>query len=455
LEAVHRYSSEARAISYLTIDAKSLGEVALPAEDALKTFFEERKGAFRAPEYRKVTLLTLAPADLTDTAGVPEADVRARFEQQPERYVTPEERTVDQLRFPTMEAAADAKEKLTAGTNFDQLVAEQGQGLDSVSLGTLTRNQIIDKVVGDAAFALAEGEVSAPVAGTFGPALVRVRAIKPGASRSFEDAREELTKELAAERAVRAVQKRHDELEDERSGGMTLAEIAEKSGLRLRTVDAVSAEGKDPADQTVDLPAAKELLAKAFESDVGVDNDPLALDGGGYVWFEIADILPARERTFDEARQRVEAAWRNEETAKRLKAKADDLIGRLRGGQGLTEVAAAEKLQVQTSDGITRERGAGDLGRVVANSVFATPVNGFGMAQGPEDNTQLVFQVTGSFVPPFDASSEQNKQLSKRLADSLESDIAASYVTHRQNELGSTINQAAINALLGDTQTAR
>jgi peptidyl-prolyl cis-trans isomerase D len=451
LEAAHRYTAETRSISYVKIEPSALGEIALPAEEALRTFFDERKGAFRAPEYRKLVLVTLTPEAITDAAAVPEADVRARYDAQQERYATPERRTVDQLRFGSMEDAAAAKSALASGKTFDQLVGEQGQSLEAISLGNLTRSQIIDQAVGDAAFALAEGEVSAPIAGTFGPALVRVRAIEAAATQPFEAVREELTKEIAAERAGKAVLEHHDTIEDERAGGMTLPEIAEKHKLTLRTVDAVDAEGKDQAGQTVELPAAQELLGKVFQSDVGVENDAVRIDGNGYVWFDVTDIIPARDRTFEEARARVEDAWRSEEIAKRLRARADDLTGRLRGGQPLAELAVAEGLAVQTSEGITRS-GAGDLGRVVATSVFSTPVNAFGTAQGPEENSQLVFQVTASTVPPFDPAADQSKQIATRLSVAIAGDIAAAYVAYRQSELGATVNQAALNAALGNVQ---
>ena len=54
---------------------------------------------------------------------------------------------------------------------------------------------------------------------------------------------------------------------------------------------------------------------------MGIDRDPLQVEGG-YVWFEIAGINLSRERPLDEVKEQVEARWREQEIATRLKTKA-------------------------------------------------------------------------------------------------------------------------------------
>ena len=60
---------------------------------------------------------------------------------------------------------------------------------------------MLDPAVADAAFALEQGASSAPVAGRFGPVLVRVTQIQPEAVRPFEEVAAELRQELARQRA--------------------------------------------------------------------------------------------------------------------------------------------------------------------------------------------------------------------------------------------------------------
>ncbi len=72
-----------------------------------------------------------------------------------------------------------------------------------------------------------------------------------------------------------------------------------------------------------DLPDEQALLKAVFASDVGVDNEPITTRDGGTIWFEVANIEPARQQSFDEVKAEVTAGWTADERAKALAAKAD------------------------------------------------------------------------------------------------------------------------------------
>ena len=99
------------------------------------------------------------------------------------RYITPERRHVEQIVFPTMAEAQAAAERIKSGTTFAALAAERGLKEQDIDLGTVTKSGIIDPAVADAAFALKEGEVSAPVQGQFGAVIVTVLKIEPEVTR--------------------------------------------------------------------------------------------------------------------------------------------------------------------------------------------------------------------------------------------------------------------------------
>ena len=56
-----------------------------------------------------------------------------------------------------------------------------------------------------------------------------------------------------------------------------------------------------------------------------MDNYPVDADGG-YVWYEVAGITPARDRTLDEVKSQVEQRWHNDQIASRIKTKAADML---------------------------------------------------------------------------------------------------------------------------------
>src|SRR5262249_30661442 len=216
--------------------------------------------------------------------------------------------------------AGAASERIAQGAKFTDIATERGLTEKDIDLGTLTKAAMLDRSVADAAFALKEDEVSMPVQGRFGTVLLHVVKIEPEKSPTFEEIAPELRKDIATERAKAEMLSVYDKIEDERSLGKSLAEAAEKLKLVTRTVE-LDRSGRDMSGNLVtDLPDTQRLLAASFNADIGVENDPLQVEGG-YVWYEVAGITPARERKLDEVKERVEARWLEEELTKRLQAK--------------------------------------------------------------------------------------------------------------------------------------
>ena len=363
MTALNQYQNEKRAIEYLALGPAQAGDIPAPTPEVLGKFFEERKVLFRAPEYRKITLLSMSPADLAKPDAVSDADAKNYYEQHKASYGTPERRELHQIVFPKPEEAAAAHERIAKGASFADIAKERGLKDSDTDVGMVTKADIIDPAVADAAFALKSGEVSAPVKGRFGTVLLQVGKIEPGSQKTYEEVAPQIKREIAESRAKTEIGNLRDKFEDERAAGSTLAEAAKKLGLKSRTIDAVDRSGRGPDGKPIaDLPTTPDAVAAAFASDVGVDNDPLQLPNGGYLWFDVTGITPSRERTLDEVKDQVEARWRDDEIAKRLQAKADDMVGKLKAGTTLAQLATETGLKVVTATDLQR----GKTGRLRA-----------------------------------------------------------------------------------------
>ena len=79
-----------------------------PAPEELAKYFDARKVLFRAPEYRKATLLSLAPSDLAKPEAVTDDEAKAAYEIRKASFGTPEKRELRQIVFPKPEDAAAA-----------------------------------------------------------------------------------------------------------------------------------------------------------------------------------------------------------------------------------------------------------------------------------------------------------------------------------------------------------
>lgn len=91
-EAVQRYENEERAIEFIRLGKEQAGQIAAATPDQLKAYFDEHKAAFRAPEYRKIALITLTPEGLAASIEVSDEDVKKAYESQIDRFRIPEKR---------------------------------------------------------------------------------------------------------------------------------------------------------------------------------------------------------------------------------------------------------------------------------------------------------------------------------------------------------------------------
>lgn len=448
-EAVDHFRDEERSVEYVTVDAGKAGDVPTPTPEQLATYFEEHKVAFRAPEYRKLQLITVSQPDIAGTIEIGEEEAKRVYQDRLKLYETPERRQVQQISFASAQDAKSASERVAAGLAFDDLAKEPEIADKLVDLGTVTKADIIDPAVANAAFDLAEGAVSGPVTGRFGTVMLRVLKIEPSATKSFADVEPELKRDIAADRAKAEVNKIRDKIDEELGGGARLEEIAPKLNLKLRTIEAVDRSGRTPEGEPVaDLPAGVDLINSAFNTEVGNENEALQLPAGGFVWYDVVNITPSHERKLDEVKDRVEARFRDDEIAKRVNAKSAEIVGKLKSGASLAEVAVAEGLTVETKSGLKRQ-GTVQLPARVMTEVFRTAKDSLGSAEGQNATDRLIFRVTDIKVPTFDANSETAKRLIDQLKGTYGDELLGQYVARLENDIGTNINQSALAQAVG------
>ena len=450
MAVLNQFRNEKRQIEYVALGAAEAGDIAAPTPELLAKFFDERKALFRAPEFRKIALLTLAPSNLAKPDTVSDADAKAYYEQRKDSFGKPERRELRQIAFPNEEDAAAARERISKGATFDDIAKDRGMKPSDIELGTVTKSEIIDPAVADAAFALKSGETSAPVKGRFGIALLQVGKIESGEEKTFEQVVEQIKNEIAASRARNEIGSLRDKIEDERAAGSTLAEAAKKLGLTAVTIEAVDRSGRGPDGKPVaGLPQTPNVISAAFANDVGVDTEALQLPNGGYLYFDVVGVTPSRERSLDEVKDQVIERWRDDEIARRLQAKADDLVGKLKAGTPFAQLANEAGLKLATASDLQRGKTGGFLPAKVVDAVFRTPKGVPASVEGDKDTERFVFRVTEIVDPAFDANSQDGKAIADTLRNSYGEDIVTEYVGRLENDFGVTVNQSAYNQAIG------
>jgi peptidyl-prolyl cis-trans isomerase D len=449
LDAINQFQNQQRSIQYVALGPAQAGDIPQPTDEELSKYFDERKILFRAPEYRKIDTVIVTPAALAQWMQISDDDIKATYDEQHASFVTPEKRHIEQIVFPQLADAQAAADRIKSGTGFADIAAERGLKPQDIDLGTVAKASMVDPKVADVAFALKEGEVGAPIQTEFGAVLVTVLKIEPPTTKSLADAAPQLRNQIALDRAKKQLQDLHDKIEDDRAGGSTLEEAAQKEKLPVVAFD-VDRSGRDPDGKlAVNLPHGPDIVSGAFASDVGVDNDPIDVDGG-YIWYDVATITPARDRTLDEVKSAVTQHWRDDQIASRLNTKAADLLDKLKSGQPFATLASSENLAVETASGLKRGGSSGDISPNMTQVIFHTAKDAFGSSVGANPTQWIVFQVTDIKTPKLDANSPDAKQIDNTLHNQLSDDLIGQFVGWLETDLGTSINPSVLAQAMGN-----
>src|SRR5580704_7286843 len=195
------FQGQTRSIDYFVLPASAAGEIPQPSEETLKSYFNDRKAQYRAPEYRAMDILSLEPETLANPDEVTDAEAQAAYDKvagKDPRYGSPEKRDLQQILFPN-EADADAAEaRIKAGASFDDIVRERNLKPEETDIGEMTRDAMIDKGEADAVFALSQGGVSDVLKSQFGPVIVRVKGVTPSTVKPYAEVAQEIKRQVSA-----------------------------------------------------------------------------------------------------------------------------------------------------------------------------------------------------------------------------------------------------------------
>lgn len=452
LEALHNYQSETRDVNYLLLDVSLLDAITEPDTTALSTYFEEEKQQFRAPEYREITLLELSPEKLARADDISDEDARVEYERDLDRYSKLEQRNVRQMSFPDPEEAALVAQQMTDGASFDDILTERSLGENDVNLGLMAQSDFLDSAIADAAFALDEGDTSGVVDGRFSSVIVNVTKIEPQSTRPFEEVKGEIKTQLAQEQAEREVLDLLDEIEDARAGGALLPEIAQRFHLTTTSPVAFDTTGKDMQGGDADLPEVQGIVRGAFDSDIGIENDPLQLGQRGFLWYEVTKVTPSRDRELDEVRDRVVAAWKTSETERMLSELSSSLIEKANSGTDLETIAGEAGAELKFAAGIARNVASGDINAAAATAAFNGPQGAVFDVAAADDTGRLLIEVDAVNVPAFFAEAQEMQALRQQLSQQMQDSLLNQYVADIEAKVGVEINQSAIALVINPTE---
>ncbi|MDV3250887.1 SurA N-terminal domain-containing protein [Devosia sp. BK] len=437
---INDYAGTQRTIDYVTLNEANIETPAAPTEEELAAYLTEHQSEFRTVETRKVQMIDLSIASLAATKTIADDAVAAEYERIKASLTTPEKRTIEQAVL-TADQATAFEAGLAAGKDFATLTTEAG--VTPTSLGTLTKAQVMDTALANAAFGLQQGGVTV-IDGVAGKRAIHVSAIEAERQPTLEEARADIVNTLATAEARTEVNDVLDQVEELRAAFRPLSEIAERFKLPLYEADVTS--GGNQLDVLTNVsPEDRTKVSQAiFKATAGQLTPSIPITGNAHVFFDLVEVQAARDQTLDEVRDAVTTALTTERINNALLAKSEEIVAQLRGGATLADVATGLNLFPQISPPFSRfGSDDGSIDNVVAQAAF----NGGPDYKGSVVSSSgdfMIFEVVDNTTPtePLETAAADNLQTEAQ------NGVYGDFVAALRDDAGLKINQQALQQLI-------
>jgi len=421
---------ENRDVSYFTLDAKAVPQPAAPTDAQLLSFMREHAAQLMRPEMRVLTLVRFSAKAMEPGVTVDPAAVQKEFAFKKDTLSTPEHRSVVQIPVKTAAQAAQAAARLRAGE--DPAAIAKSFGAEPISYADAPQSAIADPKVAQAAFALAQGEVSGPVQGELGAAVLKVTKITPGAAATFESARPGIEAGLRTKGAQKAAYDLSQKFDDARQAGSSVMDAARKAGVTPVTVGPVTADGLD-ADAKPNTLLNPTILKTAFAHAAGEDTDLQDAGPGEYFALHVDRVIPPALPPLAEKRAELAKAYLQQAQMQALKARADTLMAQVRGGAPIDQVATQAGGHLVRQSGMQRLQAEQykALGRDFLVAIFTAKPGDVFAAAAP----------SGVFIGKLDAVRPGDVTTMAHAVDTIEGRVSQAYLKDLLNSVKTAARQ--------------
>ncbi len=443
-----KYRYEWRRGEYIKLTEADVGELK-PTDAELQDFYKLMSDRFKRPEYRDFAVLVLDKKSLGQADAVKEEDLKKFYEENKKFFTKAEERTIAQVSVPDEDTAKKIAE-----------IARGGKSLKAASEGvakaqfepakTFAEDEFIPAEVAGEAFKPGVSGIVGPVKGPFGWHVVEVGKTVAAVTKPYDDVKADIRKELeASSDQAEKLYKRIQEIDDMVGAGKSLDDISKNTGIAQKSFSGITEVGFDPSGKkpdTTGIPVFEKALEAAFKQKAGSVSQLIEAGDGTYMLVETRKIQPEQAKPFAEVRNEALQMWKIGKVNEALSAKADKIMGKLKIGAPLDQVAAEFNKKITRTALIQRGNPPKDnsLPPNVMLSLFSLDQLGQSAPVAGDGVITIVRLSERKIELPQETKKEDLDALQNMLNQALQSDILEQYRQSLLAKYDVTINESAL-----------
>jgi len=457
-------------IEYILVPSSRMEGALEPSEADLKAYYEKNRERYRSPEQRRANYLLVDKLKVRAKMPVSDAEVRAEYEAKKATFVVPEQVnashilvSVDPKGGPEADAKARAKAealaaRAKAGEDFAKLATENTDDPNGKENGgqlpPFGRGQMVPEFE-KAAFDMKPGEIRGPVKTSYGYHVIKLTAKTAAGTKSLEDVRSGISGELAERKATAET----DRMARELAGKVRALKTNSDEELRKLQSDVVTYNTTDwfsKSGPIAGIGANADFSKEAWSLKVGeVSTKPISTPRGPAFVRPLAE-RPAGIQPLAEVRATVVEDWKSERRQKDALEKLAPAAKELGSGTSLADLAKRYETEVKTTPEFGPEGPVPDLGAAprLLEEVFKTP-SGQAGSPVPVPSGFVLFRVLTRAEGNPSAFATQKAQLTDTLRGKEAERLIRAVVAQMRADRKIEINEELLNSFLPAQQKTR
>jgi peptidyl-prolyl cis-trans isomerase D len=366
LQDEFRYKNEKVKLDYALIKPEDLEAKILPDEAEVHAAYEKNKSKYQVPERRVVRYALVDVHQMRQSLQVSDDMLKQQYQANIQQYQVPNRVHVQHILFMTVGKTTDAEveevkkkaedvlKQVKKGGKFEDLAKKYSEDPGSKDKGGdlswITQGQTVPEFE-KTAFSLSPGQVSDLVKTQYGFHIIKVLEKETAHTKPFEEVKDSLRAPLLLSQADKLASDTADKLSAaiRQSNKISLDDLGKQYHLTVNETRPISAT--DPLLELANSQEAKDAIFRLRPEELSL---PVRTDRG-YVVLSVKSILPAHQGSLEEVRDRVINDLKREKSTDLAKAKADELIKRVKAGEKFDTAARSLGLEPKTSDLIARD----------------------------------------------------------------------------------------------------
>ena len=380
VKAIFDYAAERRRVDYILFPASAHMDKAAPSEEEVAKTYEAQSASFTVPPSVNVEFVRLDPAVMGDPSLIKEDELRAAYDARLAQYTEEEKIHARHILIRVAPNASESEVKkaeeeikalearIRGGEDFAEVAKSgqdgtAGQGGD---LGWFTAGQMVPEF-SKAAFALKDGEVSAPVRTQFGFHLIKKEGHQDAVTHSFDEVKDSLRAELATEAASHGLEEKADAVLAQALAGKSMEEAAKAASVAAVKAESTGLISAEELAQKLDIRDSDVQTILAAAS--GTVLDSAVPSGNALLVVKVAESRPQSVKPLEEVRPLIVEFLTKQKAAEMAMDDARKARAAFQNGK------PAEGAQIKTSEPFGRDGNMADLiaDPALAQAAFAVP----------------------------------------------------------------------------------